>query len=249
MPKLSKARNRGDDRRAAGRARRPGRRRLRGPGRPAAGSSSCARPGATRTTTRRRAPDGGQLLTRDQALVAKGQWEAQMATGAVAIGRERFETLLAALPAPRQGRDDPRLLGGRARPRRQAAAAVLRRHADGPDRRRRSCATGARRCSRPSRRASGRPRRSTTPAIALLGCCRMAVADGLMAHNPVLDVRPLPIEFSERPYLRLAQINPYVDACARHYRPLAQLLIGTGARVSGGDRAAHRGRRPRAPGR
>jgi integrase len=68
--------------------------------------------------------------------------------------------------------------------------------------------------------------------IALLGCCRMAVEDGLMAHNPVLDVRPLAIEFSERPFLRLAQINDYLDACAPHYRPLATLLVGTGARVS-----------------
>jgi integrase len=53
-----------------------------------------------------------------------------------------------------------------------------------------------------------------------------------MAHNPVLDVKPLAIEFTERPYLRLAQINDYIDSCAPHYRPLASLLIGTGARVS-----------------
>src|SRR3954468_6188450 len=48
-------------------------------------------PGAAKTTTRRRAPDGSRLRTRDQALIAKGQWEAQMASGAVAVGRERFE--------------------------------------------------------------------------------------------------------------------------------------------------------------
>jgi integrase len=48
----------------------------------------------------------------------------------------------------------------------------------------------------------------------------------------VLDVRPLAIEFSERPYLRLEQINLYVDACRPHYRPLAEFLVGTGARVS-----------------
>jgi integrase len=68
--------------------------------------------------------------------------------------------------------------------------------------------------------------------IALLGAFRMAVADGLVTHNPVLEVRPLPIEFAERPYLRLAQINQYLDATASHYRPLAEFLIGTGARVS-----------------
>jgi integrase len=76
------------------------------------------------------------------------------------------------------------------------------------------------------------PKTINNARVALLGCCPMAVQDGLMAHNPVLDVKPLPIEFTERPYLRLAQINDYLDACAPPYRPLAQLLIGTGARVS-----------------
>jgi hypothetical protein len=41
-------------------------------------------PGRTTTTTRRRSPNGGQLLTRDQALIARGPWEAQMASGTVA---------------------------------------------------------------------------------------------------------------------------------------------------------------------
>ena len=49
-------------------------------------------PGRAKTTTRRRAPDGSRLTTREQALIAKGQWEAQLARGAVAVGRERFET-------------------------------------------------------------------------------------------------------------------------------------------------------------
>jgi hypothetical protein len=49
-------------------------------------------PGRTRTTTRRRAPDGSRLRTREQALFAKGRWEAEMAGGSVAIGRERFDS-------------------------------------------------------------------------------------------------------------------------------------------------------------
>src|SRR3954454_1133969 len=48
-------------------------------------------PGATKTTTRRRAPDGRRLRTRDEALIARGQWEAQMASGEVVVGREHFE--------------------------------------------------------------------------------------------------------------------------------------------------------------
>src|SRR6476659_3327991 len=43
-------------------------------------------PGRRRTTTRRRGPDGRRLRTRAQALKAKGQWEAQLAGGGVAIG-------------------------------------------------------------------------------------------------------------------------------------------------------------------
>ena len=42
--------------------------------------------GATKTPTRRRAPDGSRLRTRDEALLARGQWEAQMASGSVAVG-------------------------------------------------------------------------------------------------------------------------------------------------------------------
>ena len=64
-----------------------------------------------------------------------------------------------------------------------------------------------------------------------------------MAHNPVLDVKPLPVDFTERPYLRLGQIHPYLDACGAHYRPLAAFLVGTGARVS--EAIAPRRRRPR----
>ena len=32
--------------------------------------------------------------------------------------------------------------------------------------------------------------------------------------------------------MRLAEIDRYLDACSDHYRPLAELLIGTGARIS-----------------
>jgi integrase len=45
-------------------------------------------------------------------------------------------------------------------------------------------------------------------------------------------VAPLPVERSELDYLRLHEIDPYLDACPAHCRPLAALLIGTGARIS-----------------
>src|SRR4051812_14375994 len=78
------------------------------------------------------------------------------------------------------------------------------------------------------------PKTINNARVALLGCFRMAVADRLMAHNPVLDVKPLPIDFTERPYLPIGEINRYADACSAHYRPLAAFLVGTGARVSEG---------------
>ena len=44
----------------------------------------------------------------------------------------------------------------------------------------------------------------------------------------------LPVDRAELDYLRLDEIEPYLDACAAYYRPLASFLIGTGARISEG---------------
>ena len=148
--------------------------------------------------------------------------------------------LLAALPAPRQGRDDPRLLGGRARARQQAAAAVLQRDADEQASTSRRVREWRATMLEAVEAGEWAPKTINNARIALLGCCRMAVEDGLMAHNPVLDVRPLPIEFTERPYLRLAQINDYLDACAPHYRPLAAVPDRHRRARLGGDRAPRR---------
>ena len=48
----------------------------------------------------------------------------------------------------------------------------------------------------------------------------------------------LPLERTQIEYLRLGEIEPYIDACADHYAALPAFLIGTGARVS--DAAATR---------
>jgi integrase len=188
-------------------------------------------PGRAKTTTRRRAPDGSRLTTREQALIAKGQWESQLARGEVAVGRERFETYWPRYLRHAKGEmthgswEDVRAHGSkRLLPyftgmlMSKIVVAVVR---------------DWRATMLESVEAGEWARKTVNNArVALLGCCRMAVEDGLMAHNPVLDARPLAIEFSERPYLRLEQINLYVDACRPHYRPLAEFLVGTGARVS-----------------
>jgi len=59
-----------------------------------------------------------------------------------------------------------------------------------------------------------------------------AVRRGKLAHNPCRYVRELPVERGELDYLRLTEIERYLDACVEHYRPLAECLIGTGARIS-----------------
>jgi integrase len=59
-----------------------------------------------------------------------------------------------------------------------------------------------------------------------------AVRRGHLANNPCRYVRALPAERPELDYLRLAEIERYLEACIEHYRPLAEFLIGTGARIS-----------------
>jgi integrase len=67
---------------------------------------------------------------------------------------------------------------------------------------------------------------------ALSGALADASRRDLLPRNPCEFVAPLPLEHRELDYLRLAEIDRYLDACTAHYRPLAELLIGTGARIS-----------------
>jgi integrase len=67
---------------------------------------------------------------------------------------------------------------------------------------------------------------------ALSGALADAGRQGLLPRNPCQFVAPLPIEHRELDYLRLTEIDRYLDTCSTHYRPLADLLIGTGARIS-----------------
>ncbi len=66
----------------------------------------------------------------------------------------------------------------------------------------------------------------------LVVCLNAAVEDGLIATNPAVRVERLPPEHIEREYLRLHEIPLYVDSCSDLYQPLAELLIGSGLRIS-----------------
>ena len=68
----------------------------------------------------------------------------------------------------------------------------------------------------------------TCLSVALNEACRR----GLLSRNPCAAVPALPVDRVELDYLRLEEIEPYLEACAAYYRPLAAFLIGTGARIS-----------------
>lgn len=63
-------------------------------------------------------------------------------------------------------------------------------------------------------------------------CLNSAVEDGVVAVNPALRVQRLPPAHVEREYLRLEEIPRYIEACSDVYRPLAELLVGSGLRIS-----------------
>jgi integrase len=77
-----------------------------------------------------------------------------------------------------------------------------------------------------------RPKTINNSLGTLVVCLNAAVEDGLMVANPALRVPRLPAAHIERDYLRLDEIPRYLDACAAIYRPLAELLIGSGLRIS-----------------
>jgi integrase len=59
-----------------------------------------------------------------------------------------------------------------------------------------------------------------------------ALEDELIVANPALRVPRLPPAHVEREYLRLGEIPVYLDSCSALYLPLAELLIGSGLRIS-----------------
>jgi hypothetical protein len=120
-------------------------------------------PGRRPTTTRRRAPDGSRLLTREQALAAKRQWETQLRGGMVPIVRERFKAYWPRYLRHARGEmtrgswEDVRAHGTK---RLLPYFGELQLARIGVASGRLPCTIAS--DSRPSRPASGRPRRSTT---------------------------------------------------------------------------------------
>jgi hypothetical protein len=86
-------------------------------------------------TTRRAAPDGTLLLSRDQALEAKGLWRARIERSEVVRGRVLFRDYWPYYVPGSEAGHGPRLVGRPQGARQAAAAAALRRDADGQARR------------------------------------------------------------------------------------------------------------------
>jgi integrase len=66
----------------------------------------------------------------------------------------------------------------------------------------------------------------------LVTCLNQAAEDRLIAINPAAGVQRLPMEHRERKYLRMDEIDRYLDASGEVYRPLAELLVTCGLRIS-----------------
>ncbi len=66
----------------------------------------------------------------------------------------------------------------------------------------------------------------------LVVCLNAAVKDRVVASNPALGIERLPAAHIEHDYLRLHEIPLYLDACEDLYRPLAEVLVRAGLRIS-----------------
>ena len=66
----------------------------------------------------------------------------------------------------------------------------------------------------------------------LVVCLNAAVKDRVIGSNPAVGVDRLPRAHVERHYLRLREIPLYLDACLDVYRPLAEVLLHAGLRIS-----------------
>jgi integrase len=76
------------------------------------------------------------------------------------------------------------------------------------------------------------PKTVNNALTCLSTCVKEAVSLGKIPSNPCDHVAHLPERHIERDWLRRHEIPLYVDACPEVYRPLAEVLIATGMRIS-----------------
>ncbi len=66
----------------------------------------------------------------------------------------------------------------------------------------------------------------------LVTCLNQAAEDRLIAVNPAAGIQRLPEGHVERDYLRIEEIDRHLGASSEVYRPLAELLVTCGLRIS-----------------
>jgi integrase len=76
------------------------------------------------------------------------------------------------------------------------------------------------------------PKTVNNTLTTLVVCLNEAKKDKLIVTNPALEIPKLPDAHVEREYLRLHEIPVYLDSCSVVYRPLAEVLVGSGLRIS-----------------
>jgi integrase len=76
------------------------------------------------------------------------------------------------------------------------------------------------------------PKTINNALTALVSCLNYAKAEKLITTSPAGAVDRLPEAHIERDYLRLDEIRQYLESCSDAYRPLAEILIATGMRIS-----------------
>jgi integrase len=83
-----------------------------------------------------------------------------------------------------------------------------------------------------AREGHNAPKTINNALATLVACLNDATRKGKLSRNPAERVQRLPAAHVERDYLRVDEIPVYLDACVYVYRPLAELLIATGLRIS-----------------
>lgn len=76
------------------------------------------------------------------------------------------------------------------------------------------------------------PKTANNALGTLVVCLSGAVKEKLIPRNPALEIERFPLGHVEREYLRLSEIPTYLSCCSDLYRPLAEVLVRDGLRIS-----------------
>ena len=76
------------------------------------------------------------------------------------------------------------------------------------------------------------PKTANNALGTLVVCLNAAVKEKLIPRNPALEIERFPLDHVERDYLRMLEIPRYLKCCSDLYRPLAEVLLRDGLRIS-----------------